>query len=123
MAPAETELVIGMRRDPIFGPVVMAGLGGVFVEVLKDVVFARAPLSEADALDMLDRLRGRAMLDGVRGKAAADRAAIARALVAVGDFALSHPQVCELDLNPVFAGPNGVVAVDWLMMAEAGKKA
>ncbi len=123
MAPAETELVIGMRRDPIFGPVVMAGLGGVFVEVLKDVVFARAPLSEADALDMLDRLRGRAMLDGVRGKAAADRAAIARALVAVGNFAMSHPHVCELDLNPVFAGPNGVVAVDWLMMAESGKKA
>ena len=117
MAPPATEMVIGMRRDPIFGPVVMVGLGGVFVEVLKDVVFARAPLTKADALDMLDRLRGSAMLDGVRGQAAVDREVLAEALVAVGEFALAHPEVSELDLNPVFAGPDGVVAVDWLMMA------
>ena len=119
MAPPATEMVIGMRRDPVFGPVVMVGLGGVFIEVLKDVAFARAPLSEADALHMLDRLRGRAMLDGVRGQAAVDRNALARALVAVGEFALANPQIQELDLNPVFAGSDGVVAVDWLMMTEA----
>jgi acetate---CoA ligase (ADP-forming) len=116
MAPATTEMVIGMRRDPIFGPVVMVGLGGVFIEVLKDVAFARAPLSEADALYMLDNLRGRAMLDGVRGQAPVDRQALAKMLAAVAEFALANPQIEELDLNPVFAGPDGVIAVDWLML-------
>jgi acetate---CoA ligase (ADP-forming) len=110
-------MVIGMRCDPIFGPVVMVGLGGVFIEVLKDVAFARAPLSEADALYMLDSLRGRAMLDGVRGQAPVDRKALAKMLVAVAEFALANPEIEELDLNPVFAGPEGVIAVDWLMMA------
>jgi acyl-CoA synthetase (NDP forming) len=117
MSKLATEMVIGMRRDPVFGPVVMAGLGGVFIEVLKDVAFARAPLSQHDAKFMLDRLQGRAMLEGQRGRSAPDLDALAAALVAVGDFALANPDVQELDLNPVFADTDGVRAVDWLMMA------
>lgn len=117
MTRPATEMVIGMRRDAVFGPVVMAGFGGVFIEVLKDVTFARAPLSTADARFMLDRLQGRAMLDGQRGRAAPDLDALARVLVSVGDFALANPDVAELDLNPVFADVDGVRAVDWLMMA------
>ena len=116
MSKPATEMVIGMRRDPVFGPVVMVGLGGVFIEVLKDVAFARAPLCEADAHFMLGRLHGRAMLKGQRGRSAPDIDALARMLVAVGDFALANPDVRELDLNPVFADADGVCAVDWLMM-------
>ena len=114
MAPAQTEMIVGMRKDPIFGPIVMVGLGGVFVEVFKDAAFARAPLSNADAHHMLECFDGKAVLDGVRGADAVDREALARLLVAVGDLALEHPEIEELDLNPVFAGPNGVIAVDWL---------
>jgi acyl-CoA synthetase (NDP forming) len=117
MSKPATEMVIGMRRDPVFGPVVMVGLGGVFIEVLKDVSFARAPLSKQDAKFMLERLAGRAMLEGQRGRSAPDLDALAAALVAVGDFALANPDVVELDLNPVFADKDGVRAVDWLMMA------
>ncbi len=117
MAPPETEMVIGMRKDPIFGPIVMVGLGGVFVEVLNDIIFARVPLTEADALDMLENLDGKAMLDGARGKGVVNCQALARTLVAVGTFARDHPEIEELDLNPVFAGPDGIIAVDWLVMA------
>jgi len=117
MTQPATEMVIGMRRDPVFGPVVMVGFGGVFIEVLKDVAFARAPLTLADAKHMLGRLQGKAMLEGQRGRTAPDLDALAKALVAVGDFALANPDVAELDLNPVFADAEGVRAVDWLMMA------
>ena len=114
MAPAQTEMIVGMRKDPIFGPIVMVGLGGIFVEAFKDAAFARAPLSNADAYHMLECFDGKAVLDGVRGADAVDREALARLLVAVGDLALEHPEIEELDLNPVFAGPDGVIAVDWL---------
>ena len=117
MTKPATEMVIGMRRDLVFGPVVMVGFGGVFIEVLKDVAFARAPLTLADAKHMLGRLQGKAMLEGQRGRSAPDLDALAAALVAVGDFALANPDVAELDLNPVFADADGVRAVDWLMMA------
>jgi len=116
MAAPGAELVLGVRRDPAFGPVVMVGLGGIFIEVMKDVVFAAAPVTEQDAVAMLQRLRGRAVLDGVRGQPAVDRAALARAISALSRFALAHPEVVELDLNPVFAGPGGTEAVDWLMI-------
>lgn len=118
MGIGTVEMVLGLRRDPIFGPVVMVGLGGVFIEVLKDVVFHRAPVSEAAAGRMLDRLQGRMMLDGVRGAAPVDRAALCRTIAAVSRFgAASADWLEELDLNPVLAGPDGVVAVDCLMIA------
>ncbi|MAH84538.1 MAG: hypothetical protein CBB68_09435 [Rhodospirillaceae bacterium TMED8] len=118
MSPVTTELIMGFRRDPIFGSVVMVGLGGVFIEVMKDVVFARAPLTLGDALAMLDRLHGREMLMGVRGMAPVDRHVVAETLIALGQFALDNSDVIEVDLNPVFADTDGVIAVDWLMLAE-----
>ena len=121
MAAPATELVLGVRRDPAFGPIVMLGLGGIFIEVLKDVIFASAPVSEAHAAFMLQQLRGRAILDGVRGRPGVDRASLAKAICALSHFALAHPEVAELDLNPVISGPNGTFAVDWLMIRDSSQ--
>ncbi|HET8609008.1 MAG TPA: acetate--CoA ligase family protein, partial [Burkholderiales bacterium] len=113
------ECVIGLKHDPVFGPVVMAGLGGIFIEVLKDVAFRRAPVTEAGALAMLDDLGGAAILDGVRGKPPADRAALARLIAAVSRFgAAAGGRLRELDVNPVIVDAAGAVAVDWLMVLD-----
>lgn len=119
MVKPETEIVLGVRRDPVFGPVIMAGLGGIFVEVLKDVAFAAAPVTQSDAEIMLDQLQGKALLEGVRGQAAVNRQALIDTICRLSDFAVSYPELAELDLNPVFAGPDGVAVVDWLMMVDA----
>ena len=119
MAQGDVELVIGLKRDPTFGPVVMVGLGGVLIEVFKDVVFRAAPVTEAEALRMLDELKSRVLLDGVRGKPPVDRLALARMVSAVSRFgAAAGPRLAELDLNPVLAGPQGATAVDWLMLLD-----
>ncbi len=119
MTTGDVELVIGLQRDPVFGPVVMVGLGGVLIEVFKDVVFRAAPVTVAEALRMLDELKCRVMLDGVRGKPPVDRAAIARMISAVSCFgAAAGSRLVELDLNPVLAGPQGVIAVDSLLLLE-----
>jgi len=124
MAQGTLELVVGLKRDLVFGPVVMAGLGGVFVEVMKDVAFRHAPVTEAEALSMLDELRGRAMLDGVRGKRPVDKDAVARLIAAISRFgAAAGDRLVELDVNPVLAGPDGAVAVDWLMVLETAESA
>jgi acetyltransferase len=89
------------------------------IEVFRDVVFRAAPVTEAEALRMLDELKSRAMFDGVRGRPPADRQAIARMISAVSCFgAAAGPRLAELDLNPVLAGPHGAVAVDWLMVLD-----
>lgn len=117
MKAGAVDLVVGLREDPVFGMVVMAGLGGVLVEVLGDVAFRRAPVTEAEADGMLSGLRGAAVLDGVRGRPGADRAALARLIARVSEFgAANSGRLAELDLNPVLAGPDGAVAVDWLMV-------
>jgi acyl-CoA synthetase (NDP forming) len=117
MAAGAVELIVGLQRDRDFGMVVMAGLGGIHVEVLKDVVFRPAPVTQAEARRMLDELRGRALLDGVRGGAAVDRAAIARLISAVSCLgAGAGGRLASLDLNPVLAGPDGAVAVDWRLL-------
>ncbi len=119
MAQGEVELVIGLKRDPSFGPVVMVGLGGVLIEVFKDVVFRAAPVTENEALRMLDELKSKVVLDGVRGRPAVDKAALARMVSAVSRFgAAAGPRLAELDLNPVLAGPQGATAVDWLMVLD-----
>ena len=89
---------------------------------MKDVVFAQAPLSWDDAELMLDQLAGKAVLDGVRGQPAVDKRALIDTLCALSEFAVENPDVVELDLNPVFAGPDGMLAVDWLMMSTNGRK-
>jgi acyl-CoA synthetase (NDP forming) len=106
------ELVAGIKRDPAFGPAVLVGLGGVWVEALDDVSLRLAPLTPADAANMLDQLRGSRLLDGYRGAPAVDRDAIAAVLVALGGLAISEPTIVELDLNPLVAGTEGVMAVD-----------
>jgi len=112
MARSGTEVIVGMSKDPQFGPVLMFGLGGIFVEVLKDVAFRIVPLEERDAREMIDEIKGRAILDGVRGGEPADIEALAGLLLQLSAFAEANPQVEELDLNPVFAYRDGCIAVD-----------
>ncbi|HEY5640457.1 MAG TPA: acetate--CoA ligase family protein [Dehalococcoidia bacterium] len=112
MARPGTEVIVGMSKDPQFGPVLMFGLGGIFVEVLKDVAFRIVPLEERDAREMIDEINGRAVLDGVRGGEPADIGALAELLLNLSAFAEANPQVEELDLNPVFAYKDGCIAVD-----------
>ncbi len=111
-APAGTEVIVGGTRDPQFGPVVMFGLGGVFVEVLKDVAFRLAPLTPRDARLAVREIRGFPILAGVRGQPPVDLGAIEEILLRVSDLMVAHPDIAELDLNPVIAYPDGAIAVD-----------
>jgi len=111
-APAGVEVIVGATRDPVFGPTVMCGLGGVFTEILKDVSFRVAPLARIDAEEMIQELRGYPVLTGARGGPPADLKALARLLVAVGDLVHRRPEIVELDLNPVRVYPNGLLALD-----------
>ncbi|HVN13460.1 MAG TPA: acetate--CoA ligase family protein [Kineosporiaceae bacterium] len=107
------EVAVGAVRDEAFGPVVMVGLGGVWVEVLDDVAFATAPLDRVEARDLLATLRAYPLLTGARGTPAVDLDALADVVVAVGAALMALPDVRALDLNPVLAGPGGAIAVDW----------
>ncbi len=112
MAKPGTEVIVGATTDPQFGPVMMFGLGGVFVEVLKDVSFRIVPLEERDAQQMVREINGLPLLQGARGTAKADLAALEKMLLQVSDFIGAHPEIAELDLNPVFAYSKGAIAVD-----------
>lgn len=116
MAGAGCEVIIGVTRDPQFGLVMMFGLGGVLVEVLRDVVFRALPLARADAVEMMDEIRGRAVLDGVRGGRPADRAALLDLMMTVSALAIAHPEIMELDLNPVIVHEKGYSVVDARMV-------
>jgi acyl-CoA synthetase (NDP forming) len=119
MAPAGVELILGLRRDPLFGPAVIVGLGGTLAETLDDVAAALAPITPAHAAALLDRLRGSRILAGVRGSAAVDRGAVIEAIVALGRLGCEDERLLEVDLNPVIAWANGVVAVDALVVLDA----
>ncbi len=110
------ELAIGMVRDPQFGPCVMFGLGGIFTEILQDAVFRIAPLRRRDALEMLGAIRGRRILEAVRGLPAVDRVALGRSLVAVGRIGLDHPEIAAIDVNPLIVRHAAPVAVDALVV-------
>ncbi len=112
MATEGTEVIVGMTTDPQFGPVMMFGLGGIMVEVLKDVSFRVVPMTERDAAQMIDEIKGSAVLDGVRGQPPVDKAALREAILKVADFVEQHPEVQELDLNPMIAYADGAIAVD-----------
>lgn len=112
MAPQGTEVIVGMTTDPQFGPVMMFGLGGIMVEVLKDVSFRLVPLTDRDAGQMIGEIKGKPVLDGVRGQPAADITALKSAILKVSEFVQAHPEVQELDLNPMFAYADGAIAVD-----------
>jgi acetyltransferase len=107
------ELVIGGVRDPEFGPVVMAGFGGVLVESQRDVQLAVAPVDAALAGSLLRSLRGAAVFAGLRGRPAVDLGPVAALIVTVGDLMAGHPELAELDLNPVLVGASAPIAVDW----------
>ena len=108
------EVIVGVTRDPTFGPLVMFGVGGVYVEALADVSFRLAPLTAADAEEMIAEVRSARLLTGLRSAPAADRAALVDAIVRVGQLAADHPEIAELDINPLLALPEGqgVLAVD-----------
>ena len=115
MAPAGLEVVVGAFRDPQFGPMVMAGLGGILVEVLGDVSFRLCPIDRAEAAAMLDELEGAALFDGARGSAAVSRDAVVDTLLAIGGedgLMLREDYIAEIDLNPMIATAGGAVAVD-----------
>ncbi len=112
MVGGGVEVILGGRRDPSFGPVVMFGLGGVFVEVFGDVAFRVAPLTRADAEEMIAEIRGRALLEGARGRPPADREALVEAILAFSRLLVENPDIAEIEINPLLALPEGVVAVD-----------
>lgn len=112
MASPGTEVIVGMVRDPQFGPAVMVGLGGVFVELYKDVAFRLPPLSPAEARSMLGDLKAAPLLTGYRGQAPRDLDALATCACTVARIAAEHPEIQEIDLNPVIAHERGCTIVD-----------
>lgn len=110
------EVIVGVTKDPVFGPAIMFGLGGIFVEALRDVSFRVAPLTRADAEEMIDEIRGRHVLDGMRGKPPVDRAALVDTLLRVSQLVTDHSdRIDELDLNPLVLLPTGAKVVDALI--------
>lgn len=116
MAPPGQEIVVGGVRDPHFGPLLMVGLGGIFVEVLADVSFRICPITRSDAEEMLDELKGAALLRGARGRKPVDRAAIIDVLLKIGGpdaLLMTHADhIAEADINPLIVSEEGAVAVD-----------
>ena len=112
MVKGGVEVILGGKQDPTFGPVVMFGLGGIYVEVLEEVSFRVAPLTRADAEAMIDEVRSSRLLEGVRGRPPVDREGLVRALLALSRMLVDHPRLLEIDVNPLIVSPEGVVAVD-----------
>lgn len=117
MAPPGHETIIGLKKDAQFGHAIMFGLGGIFVEVYKDVSFRVIPIERNEALDMISEIKGYPILKGIRGRKPADIEAIARVLVAVSEMAQKE-NIAELDINPLIVGETGAVAVDARAMVE-----
>jgi len=118
MVKGKRELVIGMIRDPQFGPSVMFGLGGIFTEILRDVSFRVAPLERRDALEMMKEIKGHKILEAVRGMEAADLDQLVDILINVGRIGLENEAVKEIDINPVILSGAKSVAVDALIVLE-----
>lgn len=117
MVPGIRELILGLNREPQFGPCVMLGIGGVMTEIINDTVFRVAPFDLIEARDMMRELRSQAMLNGFRGQLPVDRETICRCLVALGEIGLAHPEISEIDINPLKVNPDGrVKAVDALVV-------
>ncbi|MCE5212419.1 MAG: acetate--CoA ligase family protein, partial [Deltaproteobacteria bacterium] len=111
MAKPGIEAIIGVTRDPSFGPLIMFGLGGVFVEVLRDVSFRILPITEKDASEMIAEIRGAAILEGYRGKAV-DLESLSQLLLKISRLVVENHEISELDLNPLFLYPDGYITVD-----------
>ena len=118
MAKQGVEVIIGMSKDPQFGPVLMFGLGGVLVEVLKDVSFRIVPLTRRDANQMIHEIKGYPILEGYRGQEPANVATLEEAILKLSSFVEEHPEIKEVDLNPIFAYKDGLAAVDARIVLE-----
>ena len=118
MIKGDRELMVGLTRDAQFGPCVMFGLGGIFTEILEDVAFRVAPLSDYDAGDIMNDIKGKKILDAFRGKPEVDRKILADILKAVGQIGLDNEQVKEIDINPLKLIDGKPVAVDALVVLE-----
>jgi len=118
MARPGVEVIIGMTKDAQFGPVLMFGLGGILVEVLKDVSFRIVPLAKRDAHEMIKEIKGYPLLEGYRGQEPADVPFLEDLMLKVSDFVDKNPEIKELDLNPIFAYKNKAVAVDARVILE-----
>jgi acyl-CoA synthetase (NDP forming) len=115
-----TEVIIGTTKDPQFGPVIMFGLGGIFVELLKDVSFRIIPVNRKDAQEMIQEIKGYPLLQGCRGKEPASIAALVEIILKISNFVEENSRIKELELNPVFAYRNKAVAVDARIVLENG---
>jgi acyl-CoA synthetase (NDP forming) len=116
MIPKLTEIIIGIMKDPHFGPVIMFGLGGIFVEVLKDISFRILPIEERDAREMIAEIKGYEILKGIRGEPPRDIQAIEEVLMKVSKLTMENPEIKEIDLNPVFVFDKGLQVVDARMI-------
>jgi len=113
------EVIMGMSKDPHFGPVLAFGLGGITVEIYKDVAFRLVPLTPRDAREMVREIKGYQLLQGYRGQKAADIDALEAALMDLSRYVKAHPEIRELDLNPLFAQSHGVTAADARVILES----
>ncbi|NLA26641.1 MAG: hypothetical protein GX878_04530 [Firmicutes bacterium] len=119
MLPPGLEIILGLKKDPIFGPTILFGLGGIYVELLKDVALRTAPLREEDAREMLEEIQGKALLDGVRGQPPRDRLALISIMMQLSRMAVElEDHIAELDINPLILYPEGegAVAADALVV-------
>ncbi len=112
MAPKGTEIIVGSTTDPTFGPTLMFGLGGIFVEILKDVSFRVAPITEVDAMEMINEIKAVKILDGARGMPPCNKPALATILYKTSNMLMECPEIKELDMNPILAYPDGARIVD-----------
>jgi acetyltransferase len=124
MIPHGCDIIIGMSKDPQFGPMVMVGLGGIHVEVMKDVTFRIAPLSRDDAISMLTELRAYPILRGIRGEKPVDMDSLVNSIVMLSQFVCDFPEIVEMDINPlrVFHGQKGAIAIDVRITIREGQK-
>lgn len=122
MAPPGLEVIVGMSKDVQFGPVLMFGLGGILVEVLKDVSFRIVPVTRRDAAEMIREIKGYPLLEGYRGQEPADISALEELIVKVSQFVDQNPEMKELDLNPIFAYRDRAIAVDARIILETPEK-
>ncbi|MBN1682578.1 acetate--CoA ligase family protein [Candidatus Bathyarchaeota archaeon] len=112
MAPKSTEVIIGSTNDPTFGPTLMFGLGGIFVEILKDVSFRLVPITKTDAEEMIEEIKAKKILEGARGNPKADKETIINILLATSKMLIECPEIKELDMNPVLVYEKGARIVD-----------